>query len=294
MLEVKQINSINELLELEKKGELEGLYKISDEIYFDNKCPGISRSMLNNFAISPRYYKINEIDNQKAPTEAMEFGKAFHAAMEDFSNFRETYEIVPEFKGVRGNTKAQQLEKWKLETGKLPIEKDELVRIDLMKDQIKTNKNYQLLFDGALHEITFFAKDKLNGILLKGKVDLCKYDEENNYLLIGDYKTCQPLFLSNEKKIQNEILYGTSRLFYQYSFYRYLGSLLGYASDFAFIFIEKDIPFGMRIINLEHEFYSYGLEKMFTELADFAECKKYDTWPDYETNLTISLPTFLK
>ena len=56
---IKKIEKLDELIELEKKGELEGLFKVSDEIYFDKKCPGVTRSMLNDFAKSAGYYYIN-------------------------------------------------------------------------------------------------------------------------------------------------------------------------------------------------------------------------------------------
>ena len=224
----------------------------------------------------------------------MAFGKAFHLAMEYYDLFQNTYDIAPEFKGVRGNTKAQQLEKWTNETGKLPLSNDEMIRINLMRKRICENEDFENLFKDSMNEITIFAKDPTTNLLLKGKVDLLKYDHEFDGFVIGDYKTCQPLFLSNEKKIQSDILYGPSRMFYQYSFYRFLFQCLGFNSEFHFLFIEKELPFGFRIVHLDMDFYSHGLEKIFTELYDFSECQKLDYWPDYETNLTITFPQYLK
>lgn len=297
-LNITAINSIEELTEYRLNKPLNGLYTMPDEVYFDPRCPGVTRSRLNGMRISPRYYKIMEIeDNSKNETEALRFGKMFHLAMEDFDRFNRVYHVVPEFKGPKGGElKGKKLleatMKWEADNQCKAITHNEKSRITLMKDMVKNNHEYKDLFKDPLREIVVFATEPQYGTLLKGKCDILQFD--NDQVLIGDFKTCEPESIASHHSILRTILNDNYRLYYQYSFYCYILNLLNYDSDFRFIFVEKDLPFGVRIVSLTNDFYEYGLRQIFSDIEKLHECKKYDFWPDYETLVELNLPNYLK
>lgn len=296
-MNITAINSIDELNHYRLTKKLNGFYMMPDEVYFDSRCPGVTRSRLNNMRVSAKFYKIMEMEEKGDDTEALRFGKMFHAAMEDFERFNRDYHIMPDFKGPRGGVLSgkkliEATMKWEEENKCKAIKSNEKSRIIFMKNMITVNHEYKELFKDPFKEVVVFATEPHYGTLLKGKCDLLQFN--GDLVKIGDYKSCEPESLATEHAIQRTILHEKYRLYYQYSFYCYLLNLLNYEPDFRFIFVEKDIPFGVRIVSLASNFYQYGLKQIFADIEDLHFCEKHDFWPDYDTLIEINLPAYLK
>ena len=143
----------------------------------------ISASQISNFNLCKRKWWWDKIYKLPRPsTAALDFGKLFHASIENF-----------------------------IKTGKTPIE----------EDNYKLNKmifNARKAFLDELREKylskpnNFFIEKELTGIIIPGKVswlgyvDLLEADYDNNCYIIHDHKTAaDKKWLKNEYELMNDI-----------------------------------------------------------------------------------------
>lgn len=94
-MDIKKINTLDELLELHQTTELHGFYDVPDEVYFHPDCPGVSRSYLNGINISPRHWYV-ESQKPKEEKNCFRVGTAVHMALLEPEKFEKTYVVLPQ------------------------------------------------------------------------------------------------------------------------------------------------------------------------------------------------------
>lgn len=150
--------TLNEALKLHAERKLVGAFVMSNETY--HAAPGISKSALDDIAVSPAYYKW-KLSNPSTTSDALIFGSAYHARL-----------LEPEtFKGLFFETDTQPRVVKRDEQGRLPIGRINLDKIKGMLEVYSRNETALKLING-LREVSFFWTDKDTGVLCKCKPDV--------------------------------------------------------------------------------------------------------------------------
>lgn len=295
MIDIRQAISITDLKIQLSQGHM--IYDMGDHIYHNKECPGITRSMLNEFAKAP----IDFIHGQKNPsqkkqTDEMIFGTNFHHASLFPKTFRENHVVIPKLKGVRGNTIADQLAKIESENpNKILIEQEDLDRIYEMHDSLTRHRSFTDYFlnKDSYRETTFFHDHK--GILFRVKPDIAIIPQSGSVKLI-DIKTCKKG--GAEKHEFSKYLYGEGRLYAQAALYSICVASalkLDHQPEFIFLAIEKEPPYKIATHKLSDEYFQWACDKILYEMDYFKECALQDKWPSYPDEIqSIELPYFLK
>ena len=292
MITIYDGSSIEKIIENINEGKM--VMKIPDEIYHDPLCPGISRSQLNKFAISPADY-ITYLSEPKETTEAMEFGEYYHEAIIFPDEFDKKATALPEIKGVRGNTKSQQIEAIKKDNpGKIYMDADWLDTIKKMRSFLFADKDIRKIFESDVKEIAFFFK--YEELLLKCKVDSLLTQKQDSFVIF-DLKSTQKGGALSENFKRN--LYDRNqRLYAQVALYSMcvtsaLG--LGYRPDFRFIVQEKKAPFNFAQFILSEKYVDFAVEMVLNDIENLAICKKANRFPGYKKDVQeIDLPRWLE
>jgi hypothetical protein len=295
--DIRRFATIEDVEAYSQKHDLNGFYFMPEEVYFDSRCPGLTRSQLQPMLKSAKHFRLSEIQKEREETEAMRFGSMFHAAMEHWDRFLATHRPAPLFKGPKGGTltgkkKAEAMDAWAAENRCLPISEQDLSSITFMRQSIVRNRVFGKLFDGAYRELVVFATEPRYGILLKCRIDLLKVRESS--ILAGDYKSCLGGGLQSEHSILNIVNDKKNPLWFQQAFYLYILDLLGCDASMKFIFCEKEAPFCMRIADLSEEWLEYGGIKVLECLDRLHRGRTKKIWPGYDTRIKINFPRYMQ
>jgi exodeoxyribonuclease VIII len=204
----------------------------------------------------------------------MAFGSAFHMALLEPDNFKQTYVTAPEI-DRRSKEGKLQYEKFVYEAdGKEIISTQDATRIERMIASVQTNSvAYELLSACQQFESEFTWNNSDTGLPMRGIIDA-----------IG------PDFIIDIKSTTN----AEPRLFHQdifrNSYHRqaaiYLDAL-DYPKhlDFYFIAVEKDEPYGVSVHRMDQHALEIGRKNMIDQLLEYrqwvdAGCPNasYDYW----------------
>jgi len=296
-MDIHPFATIQDVLSYCTKKDLKGLYYMSDDIYFNDQCPGISRSKLQKMLPSPQHFRLSDLRNKHEESEALRFGSMFHLAMENWDKFNRLYHQAPVFKGPRGGKltgekKLAAINEWEKESGCKAITAEEKSCITYMRWSIKKNPVFKQEFGLAYPELVAIARDPKYGILMKCKMDLLVVKEQS--ILIGDYKTCKLFDLENEHSILRVICDRKNPLYYQYAYYQYILDILGFSTEMKFIFVEKEAPYCNRVVTLDDQFLELGAKLVHKNLGELARGRKKKYWPGYDSKIKINFPKYLE
>lgn len=290
-LKVSSLDELNSLLDQGFR-----VFDMPDNLYHSRECRGISRSQLNKFAKSPQKLIASQKSEDSEDSEAMRFGRIFHEAVLHPLNYAQNLITLPEFKGIKGNTKQQQFDSFQaLHPDKILATEEEQKLIEAMRKKLMRNETFVRVTSNpnCYREIAFFHKFENSWV--RCKCDLIVY--EHNIASIYDLKTCKENGASEHeflKAIYNE----DARLYAQDALYSFVvASALGIdiKPTFSFIAIEKVEPFETATFYLDEESRNLSTDKVMHELDLYDACKKLDRWPSYPTQpQKLSLPNFIK
>jgi hypothetical protein len=221
----------------------------------------ISKSGLDLIRKAPRLYKHQRIDGHGSEdTKSTDFGSAAHCYILENDKFSDCYQIGRD----HGN--------------KIPLKQDEYDRLVGMKRALKQHPiTSKLLFDGTT-EVVHFWTDPITGVDCKMCADYLPARFPN---IIVDYKTAKDASAGAFRAAVRRYRYHVQNAFY----------LDGCASRSEFVFIvqETEAPFLIGVYALPAEDIERGRAEYREDLAMYAECKRTDTWPDYNENKVTML-----
>jgi len=253
--------------------------EISNRAYHEG--PGISKSDLTLFSITPAHYKAKE---EYEETPVMAFGQAVHTAILEPSRFADEYVVAPENTDRR--TKAGK--EWFAEaeaSGKTVLKWDDHTALLGMKKSVYASKTARaLLEDEGLIEHSGWWKDPRTGLLLK-----CRPDKVSTGLkILVDLKaTTEVGYDAFTKKVANYK--------YHWQGFHYLEGTKQILQEeyvnFIIIVVETKPPYAVAVYRLDEEMLYLASQELAILLDEFRECQEADGWRRYRDEVkTIQLP----
>lgn len=254
-----------------------------------HKHPAISKSHLDAINLSPLHYWSRYLDpnrTQAAPTPAMEFGTAVHAAVLEPELFERSYRQAP---AVSRTTKAGK-EAWAeaASEGHILLKTDDWSHIHAIREQVLAHPAAgKALGRPGKAEETFMADDPATGLPIKCRPD---YFTDSGWLI--DLKTTQD---ASVKGFQRSI--ANYRYHVQAAHYlSVLKTAQGVAPrGFLFIAVEKTHPHAVQLFKCTPALLAIGeieARRNLQQLADAFDEHALDApWPGYSSNpVEIDLP----
>ena len=225
---------------------LHGLHPdVSNEVYHDPECPGVSNSRLKKIAKSYMHYKAESFEK----TKAMVFGSAVHESILEPHLFDESFMLEPKI-DRRTKVGKEQWKQFKVDSyGKETLSFNEMSTVRLMKDRFMDNTTCRNLFDGALYEQSAWTTSQ--GLLCKCRPDIYRPGE-----FIADIKTTQSAYSADFRSSIAKYGYDHQAAFYQ----QIIQIITGERLPFYFIVMEKEFPFGIAIYELNEDDMEVGRE----------------------------------
>jgi exodeoxyribonuclease VIII len=202
------------------------------------------------------------LDNPPAPSAALTFGRALHAACLEPDVYIAQFAA---FSGDRRTTAGKAAYAALLETGAEIISEDDAAAIAAMRAAVAPH-----LPDGA-REFAYAWTDAHSGALCKAKADI-----------LGEYV----YDLKSTDKSAADFAYTVRKYSYhrQAAFYLDGARAAGHSvRGFRWIVVEKSAPFGVRIYEAGDETLQRGREEYQRAAVTWQMAKITGDWPGYET-----------
>jgi exodeoxyribonuclease VIII len=223
-----------------------------------------------------------EMDFPSEPTDAMNFGSAYHAAVLEPNTFEDEYAGLAE--KVDRRTKAGKLAWSEFEeanAGKTLLVPGEMPKILAMRDRVWERPDCRrLLGDGnnrSLKECAVIWDDETTGTRCKALVDAITPEGYKTWTVVVDLKTCQDASFSGFRD-------SVARYDYDYQLAFYLDGLhaLAPVGRLAVILAqEKTYPFAPALHEITEEDLDAGRRRYQDDLMRLATCTQRDEWPGY-------------
>lgn len=246
---------------------------LEDGVYRNAK--GLSKSMLTHFMRSPAHYQ-HALTETREPTEAMNFGTAFHASIL-LDNPNSAFAVK---RKVDGRTKEgkEYNERFALENqGKAIINEEQEVCIKGCIASIHNHPFASDLFSGITErEFSVFGTKQNNVIepvVLKGRMDA--YDAKRGFVI--DYKTCEDASPNGFMKAIWSYKYHM-----QHVQYKWLIENAGLPfKAFYFVCVEKTPPYASAVYIIHADSIARGIDNWEQNIFEFSQCQNSGIWPAY-------------
>ncbi len=282
--------NINELHQLHQAGKLApGKYSnITDEIYFDKDCPGVSRSDLLVVKRSVRHYLEGKKSVSNSETPALIFGKAFHCALLTPDQFDKYF--CPEFEGpaaLSKRTKEYQSLKeayGNQNIGRHQLDAETMLRLKTMVDACKEHPVVAQLLKLGEHENVFFWEDE--GVLCRAKIDTWVPSKG----LVVDFKTTTDASLNSFRKSIANYYYDMQGAFYVDGVSAYAGAQI---ENYLIVAVESQPPHEIAVYHLLSPDLEVGRELYKTFLRKLKNANAEGEHLGYPKEIqAINLPAF--
>lgn len=250
--------------------------------------PGISKSQLDDIAISPATYQWRKgapVDEEK--TKALDLGTDFHCAVLEPERFEKMYRVAPEVNRRTNDGKTKEKEFFELckAEGAIPITHDESRKIDLMRGSVMAHPIAKQLITAIGHaEASIYWYDESSGQLCRCRPD--KFIPDWNWIV--DVKTTADM-----RKFRREfydLRYHVQDPFYSDGYQHQFGEM----PTFVFVVTSTTIDCGRyptEVFFLDEETKAAGRNEYHANLETYADCLSRNEWPGIET---LSLPRWAK
>lgn len=252
--------------------------------------PGLRASDLRMLKRSPAHWRAAK-ENPKKPTDALLFGRAIHAALENGEKFIETYAVEPEVNRRTNEGKAQIKEFYdKLPRGAIVVKPE---WVDPIKGMLLKMREHRLVGNMIRHgtrEGSLWVKDPETGLTLKCKPDLIT---SRNHLV--DFKST----IDASEEAFMHCIFSGRKYFYslQLAHYCHCLKLAGLSSgeSATIIAIEKKEPYGINIFPLDVGHLEVGEKWRRMLTKTYAMCLESGKWPSYpEQAVHVSIPQYVQ
>jgi hypothetical protein len=266
----------------------------------------VRASTLHRMRRSPAHYQA-ELAHPAPKTEALEFGKLFHFAVENPERFLDTYVLEPEFVGktkdgkdsTRSAEAKAKREAWYSDQkpGTTIVKRD---WADPLVGMLKSCMRHKLvgnLLRNGLREVSCFVEDPETGEGLQFRPD---FVSELGYMI--DFKTTRnanpnsPFFRNQifSTRYDEDPMYMLAAAHYTHG--AKVARLTGLRSDsMTLIAIEKEYPYGIGIYPLDIGCIGPGEQWRQHLTALYRTCRQTGRWPCYpEKAASVVPPTWVE
>lgn len=215
-------------------------------------------------------------DHPQPPTPAMEFGTAAHAVI--LGDGPEV--VVCDFASWK-SAAAQEAKADAQAVGKVPVLARDMKRLEGMAAAIRNHPEAGPLFapGTGLAEQSLYTPHGLTGVMRRARPDWLPHFTGER-LKVPDLKTC---LSAHPDAVEKDV--ANYRYYQQAPWYLDVIKALGLHGDreprFLFVFIEKDPPYLISVVELEGPALKAGRRDNETALHIYAECLAKNDWPDY-------------
>lgn len=277
-----EITSLSQLDELDREGKLVGRFiRMSDELYHDPTCLGVSSSTLKNVLRSPAHAEA--MRSQPFESPALQFGKLVHMAVLEPERFAEECVVSPKFdrRTTAGKAGAEAFERESM--GKQVITDAMYLDVISVRSAVNASSFARKHLSGGTAELSIFWKDKDTGILCKARFDYLKSG------LIVDLKTTYDASPKSFGASVAQYNYGLSAAFYLDG-----ARSVGHDAEiFAWIAVEKKVPFGVAFYTATQDVLMAGRAEYQQALRVYKQCLLNGVWPGYpEEFQAVSMPSW--
>jgi len=220
------------------------------------------------------------------PSEAMDFGSAFHCAILEPERFQKDYVVAPQ---VDRRTKAGK-DTWsqfeELHRGKELLAADDFDTLKGMRESCMSDKVVsELLSSPGKNEVCAVWTDLVTGLRCKCLID--RITRWAGWTVVLDFKTADnaspPIFSLAIAKYQ----YHEQAAFYLDG----LKTLSDLPRKWLFVAIEKKRPYALACYELGEAELALGKEMFQAHLKQYKSCVETNIWPSYPSGVTtIRLP----
>lgn len=242
----------------------------------------VSFHRMLDYEISPGWFFQRHVA-RTAPameqTDDMLMGSVFHCMALEESKLEDRYSVVP-----KGTKETSEIWQAAVAEGKQPVRAQIYEAAEKMMDALETNDEALALLAGGHPELTIrhdhFA-DHVFGV--QGRTD---YIDLTSHRIV-DLKKCADL-----DKFEREIF---NRNYYrQGAFYRMLYELeTGFPSSFYLIAAESNVPYRVRIFELDALLLDTGHQTNLAVLKRLDESYRMNRWDLHPEKKTITAPAWL-
>lgn len=236
-------------------------------------------------------------ETPKKATDALEFGKVFHSAIENGDKFLDLYLVEPDVdkRTIKGREE--------MENFKQTIKPENIILkakwADPMIGMVNSCRKHNLLrsmLKDSVRETSLFVIDDETGELLQCRPDFIASGREKKKFIV-DIKSTRS---AGERFFTNEIFRGyEDDRFYilQAAHYVHCMKLAGlqFEDSFTFVAIEKEPPYGINTFPMDMGCIAPGEQWRSMLTKFYAECKKKNEWPCYsEKPILVAPPEWVK
>lgn len=270
-------NDMNLLLE--PAGTEGTFYNLPEDIY--RQAPGVNISNLKLIGRSPAHYHARVTGPKQEPTAAMLFGTLLHSACLEPQKLAGSFVVKPEDMDFRSKVGKE----WRDSQTVPIIDAGQATALREAAAKVLAHPTASLVLDGADKEVSVFKRRPGSDLLLKGRLDAIKVDDQG-LTTIADIKTTDDASSNAFARTIGQWGYAQQAAFYM--------DLVG-ASYFLFIAVEKTAPYEVAVYCLDEESIAFGRERNSRHLDLLELCKKTDQWAGYSQEIeTITLPRWAK
>jgi hypothetical protein len=286
---VKKINSVQELIELDQRGELIGIFEVSNEVY--HAGPGVSKSKLDDINRSPLRFKHFQ-DMPRPSTHEMLIGEATDLYITNPEAFNERFATPePPIEGpLTRNPWKKEWDEFKANNpGKIHIKSKDFAAVRSMHEAIKSHPVASRLICGQ-SQLSFYWRDTAHGVLCKCRPDFLP----GNGICVDLKTTDNASYYSFRSKAHN------LRYYVQDSFYLHgIKCAVEQAGitdfevpdSFVFVVVERDAPHDIAAYQLDELSRELGFAHFNDNLVTYKECMESGIWPGYKQEIqTLHLP----
>ena len=259
------------------------ILSIPDGVYLDitnqeyHSGPGISKSQLDDIAISPAVYQWRKnapIDEEKLT--ALDMGMALHCLLLEPDEFEKRFIVAPEF-NRRTNAGKEEEKNFLLEcanTGKTVMTFEEGRKLRLMRESVFAHPDARWLLeqDGYSESSIYWTDDETS--------EQCRVRPDRhikNMPVIFDVK--KTAVISRFSTHAEEFRYYVQDAMYSEAYEKTLNE----RPDFLFLIVSDTIDCGrypVRVQPLEDEWKAVGFEHWHRDLRRYHQCKISNDWHD--------------
>jgi hypothetical protein len=258
---------------------------LSNESYHADKT-AVSSTALKKILKSPKqFYSHFVLDELKqTPTPSMRLGSLFHMCLLEPARFRETYQMMPEFKGTGARkAKAEWLLKSETEGSVICTDKELITLEGMINSLLKHNDACNMMKSGVA-EISGYYTDPKTGILCRIRPDFFEPD----LMALVDIKTTMDCTYSEFSKSIWGMRYDFQMAMYCAGIEIITGKKVQYP---VFIAVEKTPPYEIGMYTADDGIMGKGLQDYQKALDLLKACIEKNEWPGYQLSVqSISLP----
>lgn len=251
------------------KPDLSRAVEESDADYAASQA--IRATALKDILVSPLEYKWWHIDgNEKEETDALRFGRMFHAAILEPKLFLERHVVEPKFSG-EGSRKAKADWRAKLPKDAMVIDAEDQVAIVQMHARLMTNRYAVELLEKGKAEHSLYWTDKETGLPCKCRPDFITTD---GWIL--NLKTSIDIRLFKFRTIAFQKNYDLQAAMYCAGF----EAVFGYPPEgYIFVACLKKAPFDNALYVADDTMMATGVRDYRKALSVYRECLDKGEWP---------------